>query len=127
MKTLDDELVSYVARYGGMCRGCADENGICPSSGLPCANVDKAIRHVIEALRYGTQHGYIPPLFNDERTTVALKAAKDELEALWSFWGQNLQVMNWHLNGEPEPWDNFFEQNDHKAVALINTALGEKK
>jgi hypothetical protein len=26
-------------------------------------------------------------------------------------YGQNLQVANWHLNGELEPLDNFFEEN----------------
>lgn len=57
-----DEVVSYVMRYGGMCRGCADENGICPSVGLPCesAPARKAVRHVIEAVNYGLRHGYLP-------------------------------------------------------------------
>lgn len=54
------EVVSYVARYGGMCRACADEDGFCPSTGLPCEDVDKAISHVISALNYGFEHGYLP-------------------------------------------------------------------
>lgn len=54
-----EEVVRYIARYGGMCRGCADEHGICPGSGLPCEDVDKPIRHVLEALSYGLKHGYI--------------------------------------------------------------------
>lgn len=52
------EIVSYVARYGGMCRDCADENGICPNSGLACAS-NKGIEHVLSALDYGLKHGYI--------------------------------------------------------------------
>lgn len=56
----DDATVSFVARYGGQCRDCADENGVCPRSGLPCAGADKAIRHVLKALEYGRQHGYLP-------------------------------------------------------------------
>tara|TARA_R110001606_G_scaffold8453_3_gene37204 strand:+ start:7390 stop:7632 length:243 start_codon:yes stop_codon:yes gene_type:complete len=28
-----------------------------------------------------------------------------------SLYGQGLQVANWHLNGELEPLDNFFEEN----------------
>lgn len=60
-----DEVINYVARYGGMCRDCADEDGVCPNSGLPCRGSDKAIRHVINALNYGFWHGYLkqsPPL-----------------------------------------------------------------
>ena len=53
------DVVGYVARWGGNCRDCADENGVCPSSGLPCGGARKAIEHVLAALRYGVQHGYI--------------------------------------------------------------------
>jgi hypothetical protein len=56
---LADEAVRYVARYGGRCRDCADESGVCPHSGLPCEGADKAIRHVIKALNYGFSHGYL--------------------------------------------------------------------
>lgn len=54
-----DEIVDYIARYGGACRDCADEDGVCPHSGLPCADRDKAIRHVLSALNYGIVHGFI--------------------------------------------------------------------
>ena len=54
-----DEVVDYIARYGGACRDCADENGICPHSGLPCADRGKAIRHVLTALNYGVANGFI--------------------------------------------------------------------
>lgn len=53
------ELVSYILRYGGMCRACADEHGICPSSGLPCENDEKAVRFVLGALSYGLRHGFV--------------------------------------------------------------------
>ena len=53
------DVVGYVARWGGNCRDCADENGVCPNSGLPCGGARKAIEHVIKALQYGVQHGYI--------------------------------------------------------------------
>lgn len=56
----DSATVSYIARYGGMCRDCADEGGICPSSGLPCANSRKAIEHVLNALKYGIEHKFLP-------------------------------------------------------------------
>jgi len=32
---------------------------------------------------------------------------------IWeTFYGQNMQVANWHQNGELEPMDTFFESND---------------
>ena len=32
---------------------------------------------------------------------------------IWeSLYGQNMQVANWHQNGELEPMDTFFESND---------------
>jgi hypothetical protein len=38
------------------------------------------------------------------------------VEEIWkSFYGQNLEVANWHQNGEFEPMDSFFESNDWSA------------
>lgn len=54
-----NEVVSYIARYGGRCRDCADEHGVCPTSGLPCEGYIKAIRHVLEALNYGVSKGFL--------------------------------------------------------------------
>lgn len=51
--------IDYVARFGGRCRDCADESGVCPGSGLPCADSRKAIKHVFDAIEYGVKHGYI--------------------------------------------------------------------
>lgn len=55
------EAVNYIERYGGRCHDCADYNGVCPGSGLPCSDASKAIRHVLRALNYGIEHGYIKP------------------------------------------------------------------
>lgn len=41
----------------------------------------------------------------------ALRKAKEFYEGITSFYGQDLQVYNWHLNGEPEPFDNFIDDN----------------
>jgi hypothetical protein len=57
------EHVAYVTQYGGHCRDCADENGVCPSSGLPCGGSEKAIRFVFNALSYGVKHKYISSPF----------------------------------------------------------------
>lgn len=35
-----------------------------------------------------------------------------------SFYGQNLSVAGWHLNGAHEPIDSWFEQNDWEPVEL---------
>ena len=54
------ELIDYILQYGGRCRNCADEAGICPMSGLPCDNGVKAVRHVLKAINYGVANGYLP-------------------------------------------------------------------
>ena len=36
-----------------------------------------------------------------------LNLALQELEDLWSFYGMNLEVANWHMNGDLEPLDAF--------------------
>ena len=61
-EVVDDQTVNYVLRYGGMCRDCADQDGICPTSGLPCAGPEKAVRHMLKALRYGIENGFLPAL-----------------------------------------------------------------
>jgi len=60
-KALPDSVTDYVMQYGGKCRDCADENGCCPSSGLPCepAEAREIIKHVLDAVNYGLAHGYI--------------------------------------------------------------------
>lgn len=55
-----EQHVQYVTRYGGNCRDCADADGVCLSSGMPCRDAEKAVRHVFRAIAYGVQHGYIP-------------------------------------------------------------------
>lgn len=57
-----DETVEYVSRYGGRCRDCADNFGTCPGTNLPCVPADahKAIRHVLNAINYGFEHGFLP-------------------------------------------------------------------
>lgn len=56
----DEETVSYILRYGGLCRDCADRDGLC-STGLPCETEDRraAVRHVLRALSYGQRYGFL--------------------------------------------------------------------
>jgi hypothetical protein len=55
----DDATVEYIAQYGATCRDCADNNDVCPTSGLPCGGRKKAIRWVLRALNYGLKHGFL--------------------------------------------------------------------
>lgn len=41
----------------------------------------------------------------------ALKRAHEYIGGINSFYGQGLQVYGWHLNGAPEPFDNFIDSN----------------
>ena len=41
----------------------------------------------------------------------ALKRAHEYIGGINSFYGQGLQVYGWHLNGAPEPLDNFIDSN----------------
>jgi hypothetical protein len=56
-----DERVDFVMQYGGRCRDCADADGVCPASGLPCKSDEarRAIRHTLSALDYGYKHGFL--------------------------------------------------------------------
>jgi len=56
---ITDELVTYISRYGGRCRDCADRNGFCALTGIGCGESDKAIRWVLGALNYGVAHGFL--------------------------------------------------------------------
>lgn len=61
----------------------------------------------------------LPQLQRDEVKAIALELAYKELSALWSFYGQGLEVANWHQNGDLEPLDSFFEENNFDALPLL--------
>lgn len=61
------EVIDYVSKYGGKCRECGDNVGVCPHSGLPCGGSKKAVRHVIQALNYGLANGFIRALPKSEQ------------------------------------------------------------
>lgn len=42
---------------------------------------------------------------------AALKAARAFIDAMLSFYGTDLQVANWHMNGDMQSWDSFFDDN----------------
>ena len=60
------------------------------------------------------------------------KALEAILEQIWSeLYGKNLQVSGWHLNGELEPLDSWFEENDweipNKTTSKDISSLVRKK
>lgn len=62
-----------------------------------------------------------------ERKDDALRAALQELNNLWTFVGDGLMVAEFHQNGEFEPFDNFFFDNDQNARHLIQKAISEEE
>ena len=55
-------VLDYVLA-GPRCRDCADGDGVCEHTGLPCdpMRARKAIRHVLERVNYGIANGYLNP------------------------------------------------------------------
>jgi len=54
-----EDAIEYVKPFGGNCRDCADNDGICPTTHLPCVEKDAAIRSVLSAVVYGEKNGYL--------------------------------------------------------------------
>lgn len=78
----------YIAHYGSGCRDCADEDGSCPVTKMPCEpDLRRAcFRHALKAINYGVQHGYLalsqqPPVSTGEQPgmsePVAWRPMKD--------------------------------------------------
>ena len=81
-----EELITYALRYGGPCRGCADEDGTCPTTGIPCdAEVSRRVlRRAFAAWDYGAARGFCPPLDATERAARE-KAERERDEARHEF------------------------------------------
>lgn len=73
-----EDAVAFAIQYGPRCRDCADENGVCPATGIGCGDREKAVRFVLGAVAYGIKHRYLPaPRLASEREVweQAIKAA----------------------------------------------------
>ena len=57
-------------------------------------------------------------LAKQEEIKAHIKALEHFKDFWDSFYGQGLEVANWHLNGELEPFDNFYD-NASQEVAKI--------
>lgn len=54
-----------------------------------------------------------------DQLVVALSKANKKLNEIKdSLYGQNLMVSGWHLNGDLEPIDSWFESNDWEPVCV---------
>lgn len=53
-------MIDFAVHYGPRCRDCADEDGVCPATGIGCGERQKAVEFVVDALIYGRTHGFIP-------------------------------------------------------------------
>lgn len=59
---------------------------------------------------------------------IACQKAYATLDAIMGFYGQNLQVYGWHLNGDPEPFDNFIDENtDGDEMELLYKAMAKAR
>jgi len=144
------DVVDYVSRYGGRCRECADHDGTCAMSSLPCKSEDsdKAIRHVLRALNYGVKHGFLslrattpggdepvvsiqPMALSGGRTDyfVSIKIGdrevtphvfREEYKAAY-----HVALYDWLLNGGEEPDLMAFDENDWPARKPTPVAVAE--
>ena len=87
-----DDVIGYVMRYGGMCRDCADADGVCPTTGMPCATDQcrATIEHTLKALEYGIKHRFIEnPFGEDDRRKGFEEAREMAANTVHDNWGQN--------------------------------------
>ena len=55
---------------------------------------------------------------------AALKAAHAFIDAMLSFYGTDLEVASWHMNGDMQSWDSFFVDNMRgDELELLNAAI----
>lgn len=70
------------------------------------------IKSSYNSLKFNDQDVYeVVELYSDAEKRSAEIERKFK-EIIETFYGQNLYVANWHLNGDLESMDNFFEEND---------------
>lgn len=60
---------------------------------------------------------------NSDLLAACVKAEKF-IDAIMSFYGEGLDVVNWHKNGDPEPLDNIIESNsDGSELESLRSAI----
>lgn len=72
--------------------------------------------------------GILKELERIEQLEKALEKSERFISAIMGFYGEGLQVHNYHLNGDAESWDNFFDENmDGDELKVIRQALGKEE
>jgi hypothetical protein len=80
--------IDYALHYGSRCRECADADGVCRTSGMPCdpSEARRAAEHCLKAWIYGIENGFMSNPFaglsahlviSDEMRHAACKALND--------------------------------------------------
>lgn len=95
-------LAKAIRGYGGRCRECADCEGICCNSGLPCdgGEARAAIEHVLRAVRYYSEN----PHFLDQIESDAALSAQPQSEAMATFEERGQLWSRW-VGGSKAPSD----------------------
>jgi hypothetical protein len=122
VEPVGDDLIGYVQRYGGMCRDCADMDGVC-QNGQPCDTAQRraVIKHTIAALTYGIKHGFVanpftsPPLSREGEDSAEVIAThrhkKRGSEYVLLGFGK-MQAEAWHEHG----WDDVYLTPTDKGI-----------
>jgi|GEM_PF-5827712 len=115
MQTLK-QTIDYVMRYGGHCRDCADEDGICPRDGTPCEPAPKraVIEHTLKALEYGMSRGFIQSPFTRPVAPV------EGLETL------SLEMKRDYAFMKADPDGDYVTRSQAEAIIAAKDAKAEK-
>ena len=102
----------------GKCKGCGTDIGY---SGyeycLKCARgiIDAAISDA-------------PADYHNPADVEALRKAREALNYWRELYGTGLEVLKWHMNGNTEPFDSFYNNSGtYEALAEIDKAIGGKQ
>lgn len=115
-----DDVIGYVLRYGGMCRDCADMDGVC-QSGQPCDTDQRraVVKHTISALAYGIEHGFIANPFT-AALAVQTQQGVEELRRLDDALGNFINAY-----GDPyEPAEDYEAETERNIKELSDAYNG---
>ena len=99
------------------------------------ARVKNAIQYVLYHLRRGGKSWIIdklepaisdtPAEYHNPADVEALRKAREALDYWRELYGIGFEVLNWHMNGNTEPFDSFYDNSGtYEALAEIDKAIG---
>ena len=75
--------------------------------------------------------GYLqwePAEYHNPADVEALRKAREALDYWRELYGIGLEVLNWHMNGDIETFDSFYDSSGtYEALAEIDKAIGGKE